>query len=136
MECGSCTLCCTLLNIPWMNSQAGDTCKYCDKGCIIQDTKDDRCREFDCAYTQMSNVSEQMRPDNFGVIFEKLNDDLMFGTVNPKHKDFKYMNGQINAFLEEGINTVLSKSGIPVVFHTNNVTPESLLKRVHKIASR
>lgn len=75
-----------------------------------------------------------MRPDNIGVVFEKLEDDLMFGTVNPYHDNFSHMNGQINAFLKEGINTVLSKNGNLIVYHLDNVLPESLLKRVHNIA--
>ena len=83
----------------------------------------------------MEQVSVQMRPDNLGVVFEKLADDLMFGTVNPEHKDFKHMQGQITAFLQQGINTVLSKNGIPVVYHLDAVTPESLLKRIHNMVT-
>jgi len=135
MECGDCTLCCTLLNIPWMGSPAGEKCKFCKEGCSIHDTKDARCAEYKCAYIQMDKVSEKLRPDNCGVIFEKLDNDLMFGTVNPKHKDFSFMSGQINTFLNQGISTVLVKNGAPVVYHIDNVIPESLLKRVHEIAS-
>jgi len=77
-----------------------------------------------------------MRPNNFGVIFEKLDIDLMFGTVDPKHKDFKYLDGQINAFLKEGINVVLFRSGVYTVYHIDNVSPESLLKRIYEIANK
>jgi len=134
MECGDCTLCCTLLNVPWMDKPAGITCKFCDKGCTIYDTKDKRCSEFKCAYNQMKIVSEKMRPDNCGVIFERLEDDLMFGTINPEHKDFSFINGQIQTFLNEGINVVLSKNGQPITYHLDNVKPEDLLSRVYKIA--
>ena len=82
----------------------------------------------------MENASELMRPDNIGVVFEKLEDDLMFGSVNPKHEDFKHMNGQIEYFLKEGINTVLMKNGNPIVYHIDDVSPEVLLKRVYEIA--
>ena len=74
-----------------------------------------------------------MRPDNLGVVFEKLEPDLMLGTVNPKHRDFRHMNGQINAFLKEGINVIISKNGTPIVHHLDSVSPESLLKRVHNM---
>ena len=45
------------------------------------------------------------------------------------------MQGQITAFLQQGINTVLSKNGIPVVYHLDAVTPESLLKRIHNMVT-
>jgi len=134
MKCGECTVCCTLLDIPWMDSPAGEPCKYCDKGCTIYATVDDRCSEFKCAYNQMDNVSEKLRPDNCGIIFERIEDDLMFGTVNPNHTEFQFVHGQINAFIQEGINVVLSKEGQPVVYHIDGVKPEDLLSRVYKIA--
>jgi len=134
MKCGECTLCCTLLDIPWMDSPAGESCKYCDKGCTIYDTKDTKCSEFKCAYNQMEFASERMRPDNCGVIFEKLDKDLMFGTVNSKHGDFQFIHGQVNVFIKEGINVVLSKKGQPVVYHTKNTKPEDILSRVYKKA--
>lgn len=136
MECGSCTACCTSLPIAELNKLAGDTCEYCNSNCTIYEDRPFACKEFSCAYHQMKQASEKMRPDNCGVIFEKLDNDLMFGTINPNHNDFTFMDGQIDAFLKEGINTVLSKNGNPVVYHLDNVSPESLLKRVYEIASK
>jgi len=135
MECGECTLCCTLLDIPWMDSKAGEPCKFCDKGCTIHETKDERCSEYMCAYNQAEIASQKMRPDNCGVIFEKLEDDLMFGTINPEHKDFSFMSGQIDSFLKEGINVVVSKNGKSTTYHLDDVAPESLLTRIYKMAS-
>jgi len=135
MECGTCTLCCKLLFIKELNKQAGTMCKYCENNCSIYKDRPQSCKEFLCSYIQMNKASESMRPDNFGVIFEKLDDDLMFGTVNPEHKDFKHLNGQINSFLKEGINVVLVRCKTFTVYHIDNVPPESLLKRVHSIAS-
>jgi len=134
MECGECTACCTLLNITWMNSKAGEACKYCDKGCSIQETKDAKCQEYECAYTQMKVASEKMRPDHCGVIFERVEDDLMFGTVNPNHTEFGFINGQIDVFLKEGINVILSKEGQPAVYHVDEASPEDLLSRAYKLA--
>ena len=136
MDCGDCTLCCTLCHIEEIDKAAGVACDHCDVGCGIYDDRPNACVEFSCAYHQMKNANIAMRPDNLGVVFEKLADDLMFGSVNPKHKDFKHMNGQIGRFLKEGINTVLVKSGIPLVYHVDSVSPESLLKRVYEIARK
>jgi len=136
MKCGNCTLCCTLLKVDKINKPAGVMCKHCSTKCDIYKDRPKACKEFTCAYYQMNKVSERLRPNNCGVIFEKLEDDLMFGIINPNHKDFKYINGQITAFLQEGINVVLSKYGQPVVYHIDNVSPESVLSRVYKIAEK
>jgi hypothetical protein len=135
MKCGECTLCCTLFSVKWLDKPVNTDCIHCvaKKGCSIQETKDVECIEYQCAYTQMEKVSEKLRPDNCGVVFEKLEDDLMFGTKSPKHKDFKFVQGQINAFLKEGINVVISKNGQPLVYHLDDAKPEELLKRVYKI---
>jgi len=134
MECGDCTACCTLLKVDKLNKSAGITCIHCSTNCDIYDSRPEACKEFSCAYHQMDSVNIAMRPDNIGVIFEKLAPDLMFGTINPKHKNFKHMNGQINALLKEAINVVVSKNGQTTTYHLDSVTPESILQRVYKIA--
>jgi len=130
MECGSCNLCCILPKLPELNKEAGITCKYLCNTCTIYDNRPDACKEFSCAYHQMDKVSEKLRPDNCGIIFEKLAPDLMFGSVNPTHKDFSFVHGQIQYFLKEGINVVLSNN---ITYHLDNIKPEDLLTRVYKI---
>ena len=136
MECGACSLCCTLCVVEELDKAAGAACEHCHDGCSIYEDRPQSCRDLHCAYRQMENASELMRPDNLGVVFEKLDDDLMFGSVNPDHKDFRHMHGQIEYFLKEGINTVLMKNGSPTVFHGDSVSPETLLKRVYEIARK
>jgi len=133
MECGECTLCCTLCKIPELNKESGTECAHCSTHCDIYEDRPEACKEFSCAYHQVLKANIAMRPDNMGVVFEKLDNDLMFGNVNPKHKDFKNMQGQINAFINEGINVVLAKGGINIVYHIDDVLPETLLSRIHKI---
>jgi len=136
MECGKCTLCCTLLDIPWMDSKAGETCKYCNKGCTIHETKDTRCKEFSCAYTQMAKVNIALRPDKCGVIFERIQDDIMIGTLDSSRENFNYLQGQINSLLKEKINVVLIKNGIPIVYHVDDADPTEVLSRAYKAAEK
>lgn len=133
MECGTCTLCCTLCAIEELSKPSGDTCVHCSTKCDIYDKRPASCVEFMCAYSQVEKASELLRPDNLGVVFEKLEDDLMFGLVNPKHTDFKHLGGQINALLKENINVVLIKEGNPSVYHLDNEDPAELIKRVYDI---
>ena len=136
MECGECTLCCKLLEVNEINKLAGNDCKYCTTKCSIYSIRPIACKEFSCAYHQMKKVSKKLRPDKCGVIFEKLEEDLIFGTVDPSHTELNFITGQINAFLKEDINIVLSKNGNPTVYHLDNIAPESVLKRVYSIASK
>lgn len=58
MECDGCTLCCELLNIPWMDSPPGELCKHCNgTGCDIYDTAPKDCLLYECAYVQMDKAS-------------------------------------------------------------------------------
>lgn len=134
MECGACTSCCTLLKVDELNKAAGEECKHCTFKCEIYSTRPQSCRDLSCAYHQMQNVSIRLRPDYCGVVFEKLADDLMFGSVDPNHKDLSVIHGQINYFLNEGINTVLVRNGCSTVYHLDAVEPGLLLQRVHKMA--
>jgi len=136
MECGNCTACCTLLEVAEIDKAASVVCEHCNEGCTVYSNRPDACAEFSCAYHQMKIASTKLRPDNCGIIFEKIVDDIMFGTVDPNHKDFKYVNGQINVFLNEGINVVLSKHGQPVVYHLDDVMPEDILNRLFKIVGK
>ena len=135
-ECGECTLCCELLYIKELNKPSNTLCTFCDKGCTIHNDKPKECQTFKCAYYQMKKVSIKLRPDNCGVIFEKLEDDLMLGTMNSKHKDFSFVQGQVSFFLKEKINVVLSKQGIPIVYHLDGIPPETILKRIHTLKNR
>jgi hypothetical protein len=133
MECGECNVCCDIPYIEELNKAAHTLCSFYDAGCTIHDSKPNACAEFRCAYHQMAKASVKMRPDNCGVMFEKLEDDLMVGTVVPKHKDFKFVQGQIGAFLKENINVILYKNGQPTVYHLDTVKPERLLERIYKM---
>jgi len=136
MECVTCTACCTLLDVPWMDKKAGEQCRYCDNGCTIHETKDARCREFNCAYAQMEQVNIAMRPDKCGVIFEKVEDDIMVGTLDTNGTSFPFLQGQVKEFLKEGLNAVLIKGGQPTVYHQDTAEPTEILSRVYKIARK
>ena len=84
----------------------------------------------------MKIASIKLRPDNCGVVFEKVADDIMFGTADPNHKDFRFVDGQIRAFLNEGINVIISKHGQPIVYHLDSVAPEDILNRFSKIVGK
>jgi hypothetical protein len=109
-KCGECTLCCTLFPVKWLNKPPLTDCKHCilKKGCGIQDTKDDECRDFDCMYVQVGNIPIDLRPDKCGIIFEKWSDKIIYGTLDPNNEPSDMAKGQIQNFVQQGFSVVLA----------------------------
>ena len=124
MDCGECTECCELLKIdsrkPLQDdeieqveiySPAGELCNHCEKnvGCKIHEMRPLICRTFQCAYTQHEDAPIELRPDKCGVIFEKLDDELIVGTIRPNKQITSAGIGQIQSFNKQGYSVVLTK---------------------------
>jgi hypothetical protein len=114
-----------------MDSPAGESCRECSgTGCKIQETKDDRCKEFECSYFQAPKANIALRPDNCGVIYERIQDDIMFGTMDITRSKYTHLNGQVKAFLDEGFNVVLSRKGVPVIHTLEGISAASVMARL------
>ena len=136
MECDGCTLCCTLLNIHWFDSLAGEDCSFCDVGvgCTIFDDVPEDCKNYSCLYNQAEKCSENIRPDKCGVIFEKVTDEIFIGTVDYRlqklNNDAK---GQIISLMNEGFSVVLlSLRRTPIVHNANGHDKEEVWSIIKK----
>lgn len=112
IDCGGCTLCCRLTNIVYMNSPQGEYCKECNPniGCTIYEKRPEHCRIFQCCYSQMEKVHLDLRPDRCKIVFEKITDTLILGTIDGKIKDIsELINRQITFFGKEGISVMLQQ---------------------------
>ena len=74
-ECGPCSLCCKLLNVPGL-ARAGEMCRYCKPGtqegcCTIHDDRPEVCLGYNC-FWRAESWPDELRPDRVGVIFEAL----------------------------------------------------------------
>lgn len=85
-------------------------CIHCDAGCTIHDTKPAECSDFECAYAQAPHIGEDLRPDKCGIVFEKLSDNIFYGTVVTGMKISEQAKGQIQSFLAQGYSVVLAAS--------------------------
>ena len=76
-ECGDCMVCCTVPTIdqPAIQKPAGATCRHCEHGCRIHETRPEVCRQYFCAWRRMAIFSEDWRPDRSGV-FSELETDV------------------------------------------------------------
>ena len=111
-ECGDCTLCCKLCNILETGSPSGEYCSKCvpNLGCSIHGDHPIHCKTFLCCYAQMEKVHIDLRPDKCNVMFEKITDFLILGTVDGKLEDISdLVKGQIGFFINEGISVYLQK---------------------------
>ena len=97
MECGDCTLCCDLLPVKWLQKPVNTVCKYCDKGCMIHETKEEECKEFNCMYAQVEDIPLELRPDKSHVIFEKHSDSSIVATLDARFKMTPIAERQIKA---------------------------------------
>jgi len=112
MKCGGCTLCCKTTNIVYMDSPHGEYCKYCipNEGCMIYPDRPDHCKVFQCCWSQMKKVHIDLRPDQCKVVFEKINDALILGTIDNKLENISQLvKNQIGAFNKEGISIFLQQ---------------------------
>lgn len=70
--CGDCTVCCSVMAIdkPDIQKQAGVTCRHCQGGCAIYETRPSLCRHYHCAWRQLPFLDDSWRPDRSGVFME------------------------------------------------------------------
>jgi len=64
-HCGSCTLCCKLLDIPVLKKPQGKWCAHCDigKGCSIYETRPAPCHDFACVWLESQGQKNPLPPD-------------------------------------------------------------------------
>jgi hypothetical protein len=107
-ECGGCNVCCDVLEIKDVNSKANEMCQHCDigVGCKIYEARPEPCKDFKCLWLQMERVHMDLRPDNCGVMFEKIADDIILGCTSGKFNQDLVLR-QIGAFNSEGISVVV-----------------------------
>lgn len=128
MKCDECTLCCELLEIKELNKPINELCKYCINGCSIHDDSPIECSKFECAYFQSENANIDLRPDNCKVIFEKISDNLFFGTQHPEYEITEVAKKQIMSFINQGFSIMLSstKQPAPAFYLSKNHTVEMI----------
>jgi len=137
MECDGCTVCCKLIEIPWMDSPRGEYCKECEPnvGCRIYDHAPEECLKFRCAYNQVPKCNINLRPDKLGIIFDKITDDVFIGTVNPDVLISEEAQKQVALFVKEGFGVVLFNDKIskPMVFSPKGKNPREIWNEVLRI---
>ena len=82
-RCGSCTLCCKLLEIPALEKPEGQWCSHCaiGVGCKIYESRPAPCRDFACLWLESQSekhpLPADLRPDRCKMVL----------TFTPDRKD-------------------------------------------------
>ena len=141
MKCGDCTLCCKLIDIPWMKSPPLEYCSKCvpERGCGIWDNVPKDCLEYECAYREMDKASVNLRPDKCHVIFEKLSGlDTFLGLLDPGYSMGEDVHGQINAFVNDGFSVFVSAFGrsTPLIISGNGKASKDIYNEVKNLLDK
>jgi Fe-S-cluster containining protein len=69
--CGSCTLCCKVMEIKELNKPLNKWCEFCDRGvgCKIYPTRPSECRTFDCLWLKDEKFPDELRPQRSKIVF-------------------------------------------------------------------
>jgi hypothetical protein len=64
-DCGTCTLCCKVYDVPALAKPAGKWCRHCTpgKGCGIHETRPDHCRSFFCMWMTEGWLGADWKPE-------------------------------------------------------------------------
>lgn len=117
-DCGACSLCCKLLDVPGL-AAAGDWCPHCKPGtpgggCTIHDNRPKVCIGFDC-FWRAESWPDWLRPDKCKVLFEALPGVMtILISVDPSRPD-AWKKKRIRNVIE-----TLRKKGRPLVLKTKN----------------
>jgi hypothetical protein len=68
--CGSCTLCCTVMEVSDLHKPAGMTCTHLalGRGCTIRDERPQACRRFFCGWRLDPNIDSLWKPEISGFV--------------------------------------------------------------------
>ena len=86
-QCGSCNLCCDVLEVTDVAKPVNQLCKHweTDKGCTIYDRRPQMCRSFSCAWLQ-GHLTDEWFPEKAGMVVH-FSQDAVNVAVDPSHPD-------------------------------------------------
>ena len=69
--CGSCSLCCKVMEIKELKKPMNKWCSHCAKGagCSIYPTRPTECRMFDCLWLKDESFPDEFRPLKSKIVF-------------------------------------------------------------------
>jgi hypothetical protein len=115
--CGSCTMCCSALEIDELKKPAGPACANCitTGGCAIYQSRPKVCRDFECLWLTERALPSNMRPDRIGAIMMEDDDTGEYRAVCAPARPHAWRNPRVFAHLvsvAKSGRTVVAKAGL------------------------
>lgn len=69
-DCGTCTLCCKVYDVPALEKAAGVWCRHCrpGRGCGIHETRPQHCRSFHCLWMTQGWLGPEWKPERAKIV--------------------------------------------------------------------
>lgn len=69
-DCGTCTLCCKVYEVPVLEKPAGTWCRHCTpgRGCGIHETRPEHCRAFFCLWMTDGRMPDHWKPERSKIV--------------------------------------------------------------------
>ncbi len=118
-SCGSCTLCCKLMDIDELDKQPGAWCSACKPGvgCRIYDDRPEGCRVFSCQWLFEEDMPDNYRPDRTKVVLSCAEGPVLIANCDPANP-LAWKNEPIYSLLKHrarthwfGIVAVVARAG-------------------------
>ena len=129
--CEECNLCCKLLETHDIPSRIGEYCNHCENGCKIYDKRPEECRTYQCMWSQMEKVSDDLRPDKCGIIFDRITDDVIAARIDEGLKLNGLLVAQVEYFKKEGFSVIIFRGKDKKFFLNDGHTEEYVMEAVH-----
>ena len=109
-DCGTCTWCCKVTQVPEIHKAPYVWCKNCSigKGCDIYDQRPESCRKFTCVWLS-KQLPPDLRPDKCKVMFEEITPTIYLGLCDPGRPNAwkeRKLQSKVADFLEAGKSIV------------------------------
>ena len=129
--CEECTLCCKLLETHDIPSRIGEYCNHCESGCKIHDKRPEECRTYQCMWSQMEKVSDDLRPDKCGIIFDRISDEVIAARIEAGKKLNGLLSAQVDYFNNEGFSVVIFRGREKKIFLNAHHTEADVIEIIH-----
>ena len=116
-SCGTCTMCCKVLEIDELKKAAGVWCSNCIKsgGCAIYARRPEVCRAYECLWLTERSLPATLKPERTGTILMEAADAEEYQAVCDPEKPFAWRHPLVFKHLvakaKEG-RTVVARAGL------------------------
>jgi hypothetical protein len=137
-ECGSCTLCCKVYNIPEIDKAAGKWCKHCTpgKGCAIHDALPSQCSKFNCLWRTMEALPPHWKPEQSKMVITIYpQNEFIYVQVDPgtpaawrKQPYYDELHHWAKTNLPKGIHVIVFVNDIATLIMPDDTVPLGAMK--------